>query len=283
MSLVVYSNQEIKELENYVADLFGQIRNKDKGPISYKNSPKPFTPNELQKLRKIKTVKKSRKLVFNFFYPNIRDEFRSDPLKIVSFLLGHEGKGSLLSHLIRQEWALELMSYSDNVADMYSIFAVHVTLTEKGLAEYENVVDSLFQYVAKLRQAGLSESLFREIQTVTKLGFEFQSKSSGLGKSINLAGLMQHSPPELVNKYNHMMEQFRPERFKEVVEHLTPANLILELRNHELDGLPLKEPIYGTEYSLDPIRPGLVEEINKMLTGNLRVEFNRRRPRRSAR
>lgn len=274
MALVVYSNRALGELEAHVADLFGQIRNQDIGPVVYADKPKPFTKNELQKIRRIKTVSKSRKLVFNFFFPSLRDEFRSDPLKVVSFLVGHEGSGSLLSHLIQRKWALELMSYSDNVADMYTIFAVHITLTEKGLAEYEQVVHSVFQYIAMLRREGLSKALFREIQTLSNMSFEFQSKQAGVHKAISLAGLLSQCPPELVNKYHHLMEEFRPDRFSEVVEQLVPANLILELRNHQLEGLPLTEPIYGTEYSFEPMQADLVGRINALLAGRVGVTLD---------
>lgn len=269
MALIVYSNQELGALEKCVTGLFGQIHNKDIGPISYKNAPTPYTAKQLQRLRRIKTVSKSRKLIFTFYFPSMINDFRSNPLKVLSFLIGHEGKGSLLSHLVSRQLALELMSYTNDTADYYTVFGIHITLTEKGFAEYESVVESLFAYIAMVRQNGMSKEVFYEIQTLNNLSFEFQSKANGVGKAIELAGLLSQCPPELINRYSYLMEEFQPERFKEIVEHLTPANLVIDLRNHDFEGLPLKEPIYGTEYAFDPLRPELVARVDGILKGDL--------------
>jgi secreted Zn-dependent insulinase-like peptidase len=52
----------------------------------------------------------------------------------------------LLSYLISEGLALELVSYPDHVLWSFSTFTVEVTLTKKGLENYEKVVEATFQY-----------------------------------------------------------------------------------------------------------------------------------------
>jgi secreted Zn-dependent insulinase-like peptidase len=273
MSLVVYSNQNLNEIESYVSKLFSEVENKNIGTISYHDAIQPFTEKELKSIRKIKTISKSRSVTLKFILPSMRSKFRSNPTSILSFFLGHEGKGSLLSYLIREGLAMELGSYPMNIDNFFTIFGVDITLTEKGMNNTDQVIKSVFEYFYLLKKEGFSESHFKEIQTINNLSFEFRSKSPGLNKALEFANLLPHCPPELINKYHFMLEEYKPEEFLETLKLLTPENLLIEIKNHELEGLPLKEKIYGTEYSFDPISPELVKEINEILEGKKALIF----------
>jgi insulysin len=61
-------------------------------------------------------------------------------MQYFTHLVGHEGKNSLLSYLKQEDLALELGSYTDHLLDCYSNFEVEITLTQKGLQNYEDVI-----------------------------------------------------------------------------------------------------------------------------------------------
>jgi insulysin len=69
----------------------------------------------------------------------------------MSHLFGHEGENSLLSYLISEGLALELSSSFDHELWSFSTFNVDITLTKKGLENYEKVIESVFQYAQKIR------------------------------------------------------------------------------------------------------------------------------------
>ena len=269
MNLVIYSNQELEKIEEYVLDLFSQVKNKNLGKLSYADSPKAFTKNELSKIKKIKTISKTRKLTIKFILPSLKKEFRSDPLQILSFLIGHEGKGSLLSLLMKEGLVMELMTYPNNFEDMFTSFNIDFTLTEKGLKNYSKIIEGLYHYIAMLKREGYPENLFKEIQTVKNMGFEFRSKHSGLGKASELAELLPDSPPELINKIRFILEEYQPKRFQEILDLCIPENMLLELKNHEFEGLELRDEIYGTEYSNDFIEASLIKTIKEILESKL--------------
>ncbi len=49
---------------------------------------------------------------------------------------------------------MELSAYSDHEVWALSQFAIDVTLTKKGLQEYEKVVEAVFKYAQIIRDAG---------------------------------------------------------------------------------------------------------------------------------
>jgi insulysin len=54
-------------------------------------------------------------------------------------LFGHEGENSILSHLKKEGLAMSLSAYADHEMGVFSDFVLSVTLTKKGLENYEYV------------------------------------------------------------------------------------------------------------------------------------------------
>ena len=81
-------------------------------------------------------------------------EFKSDPLSYFSHLIGHEGENSLLSYLKAEDYAMDLSAGGSDFLDCMSDFEVNVTLTKKGLANTDKVVDAIFTYIQRLKEVG---------------------------------------------------------------------------------------------------------------------------------
>ena len=67
-------------------------------------------------------------------------------MKYHSHLFGHEGPNSLLSYLKNEGLAMELSTYADHELYAVSSFYLDITLTKKGLQEYERVLAIVFKY-----------------------------------------------------------------------------------------------------------------------------------------
>lgn len=84
------------------------------------------------------SVKEAHQVMALFQLPSLTNQYRSKADEYLSHLVGHEGRGSLLSALKAKGWASELgagvgeSGYDRNTAAY--VFEVHVTLTEAGLA-----------------------------------------------------------------------------------------------------------------------------------------------------
>ena len=82
------------------------------------------------------SVKEGHQIMALFQLPSLTNQYRSKADEYLSHLVGHEGKGSLLSALKAKGWASELSAgvgesgYDRNTAAY--VFEVHVNLTQAG-------------------------------------------------------------------------------------------------------------------------------------------------------
>jgi insulysin len=112
-------------------------------------------------------------LVLFWILPYVEKKFESAPLNYFSHLFGHEGENSLLSYLISEGLALELSAGGDHELWTISTFRLEIVLTKKGLENYEKVIEACFQYAQKLKEAGPQEWVFKELQDLGTMQFEF--------------------------------------------------------------------------------------------------------------
>jgi insulysin len=79
-----------------------------------------------------------------WFLPYLEKEYKTMPLKYHSHLFGHEGENSLLSYLKALDLAQELSSGYDHEVHSFSNFYIDITLTKKGLANINQVIEAVF-------------------------------------------------------------------------------------------------------------------------------------------
>ena len=78
-------------------------------------------------------------LVIYWVLPNCQKEYKSQPLQYLSHLFGHEGKHSILSYLKKEGLALSLQAGCGHELDIQSDFHIRISLTQKGLFNYDEV------------------------------------------------------------------------------------------------------------------------------------------------
>lgn len=94
-------------------------------------------------------------------------------MNYLSHLFGHEGENSLFSYLKEQGLALKLSSSGSHEIDTFSRFDLTITLSEKGLKEYEKVIEAVFLYATKIEEAGPKKYIFDEIKDTGIMNFQF--------------------------------------------------------------------------------------------------------------
>lgn len=85
---------------------------------------------------------------------------------------------------------MELSAYSDHEIWAVSQFTVDITLTKKGLQEYERVIAAVFKYAQVLRDAGAQEWVFEECRQVGEIEFQFADKEEPMDYVVKLASKM---------------------------------------------------------------------------------------------
>ncbi|CAD8060302.1 unnamed protein product [Paramecium sonneborni] len=248
MKLVIYGSQSIEILEGWAHSYFEAIQNKNLIPPSYNIM--PFDQTNLGQLIKYVPIKDQDYLeliyIIDYLYPN----YRSCPGKYLSHLIGHEGENSLLSLLIKEDLAQELSAGPSNTMKQFSEMQIRIKLTKKGLQQYLKVIQYVQEYIELLKQKGPQEWIFKEIQAIKKLEFDFLEKGDPFNYVCTLASRMQLYPIEDVLRSPYLMEQYQPELIKQITNQLTGDRLMMFLSSQTFSNqLGNKEEYFGTEYN----------------------------------
>jgi len=151
---------------------------------------------------KYQPIKDKDELSISWIVDYTGEDHTTKPLEYFSHLFGHEGPNSLLSYLKKEGLGIELSSGADHELWGLSSFDVSVTLTKKGLQEYQRVLDAIFKYAQVLKEAGPQEYIFNEVKRLGEIRFNFMSK----GK-----------PASTVSGYANRMAKFNNEEIDKLI------------------------------------------------------------------
>lgn len=140
MSLVLVSNHSVEDMHKWVVKYFANIVNKNVGVPSF-GEVRAYDERNLGMLYKVEPVSNENKISFFIPIEYVERLHDSKPADYISHCLGHEGEGSLLSALIRDNLAVELSAGLDHMLNCISYMMIQVTLTDEGLIAYETVIE----------------------------------------------------------------------------------------------------------------------------------------------
>jgi len=119
------------------------------------------------------------------------------PDYFVSWLLGHEGSGSLLSYMKDKGWANSLGASDNANLEDFITFEVTVELTNKGLGAVDDVVGAIFSYVRMLRESPIPDYIFDENLQLDELEWRYTTKGQPGSYVQTLVTAMDQFPPSL--------------------------------------------------------------------------------------
>jgi secreted Zn-dependent insulinase-like peptidase len=259
MTLVVLGRESLDQLQAMVTPRFSAVpdHERDIEPVT---TPL-FAPAALPELVRIQPVQQQRTLAFAWPIGDQRDDYRGKSLEYIGNILGHEGKGSLLSALKQRGWAQALSAGRSFDYHGGALFNVNVELTEAGVAHTDEIARLLFQTINRIRDGGIKDWLYREQQEVAQQRFRFREHPEPIDEVSRLAGNLQDYPPAEVIRGDYLMKQFEPARIRALLARLTPGNLLLTLT---APGEPTdrSSTYYHTPYSVQPLAPAQLTEWN---------------------
>uniref|UniRef100_A0A8C4F724 Nardilysin a (N-arginine dibasic convertase) n=1 Tax=Dicentrarchus labrax TaxID=13489 RepID=A0A8C4F724_DICLA len=221
---------------------------------------------------KVVPVGKVHALNITWALPPQEKYYRVKPLHYISWLIGHEGTGSILSVLRKKCWALALFGGNSETGfdqnTTYSIFSISITLTDEGFQNFYQVTHLVFQYLKMLQTLGPQKRIYEEIQKIEANEFHYQEQIDPIEYVEDICENMQLFPKDDFLTGDQLMFEFNPEVISAALSLLTPekANLMLLSPEHE-GQCPLREKWFGTQYSIEDIE----QEWKERWTGNLEL------------
>ena len=249
MKLVVYGPQDVDTLQTLVTNMFQAIPTTHRGiPIFEGGS--PFDASQMQKRVDIAPVKDLSLIEIIWPIPSIRPYMRSKPSQYLSHVIGHEGKGSLLSNLKAKGWANELSAGVTKDEEDWALFSVTVEATQEGIVAVEAVVEMVYQYLAMLTAHGPQEWIYTEKRDIAEMSFRFKDKETPMSYTSALAGRMHQYATQDVISGPHLLHEFQPEVITALLQCLVPANMRLSVVSKAFQGKTESvEKWYQTPYS----------------------------------
>uniref|UniRef100_A0A674I2F9 Nardilysin convertase n=1 Tax=Terrapene triunguis TaxID=2587831 RepID=A0A674I2F9_9SAUR len=224
MNVVVQSKETLDTLEKWVKEIFSQIPNNGLPKPNFGHLTQPFDTPEFYKLYRVVPIRNVHSLSIAWGLPPQERHYRVKPLHYISWLVGHEGKGSVLSFL------------------------------RKKYLETNSVI--LFKTLLNTRNSTTKESpeIWEEIQKIEANEFYFQDQADPIDYVESLCENIHIFCKEDFLTGDQLLLEYKPEIIADVLNQLCPlrANLVLLSAASERK-CHLKERWFGTQYSVEDI------------------------------
>ncbi|MFL3654368.1 MAG: insulinase family protein [Halioglobus sp.] len=246
MRLVVLGSQSLDELEALTAPLFSQIPNRF---LERDTIVEPlFELGSLPLFVQLQPLATQRQLSVSFPLPDYRAQYHVKPDVYLGNLIGHEGKGSLLSAL-KQDGLAEGLSAGQGLAWRGgALFSVNISLTEKGAADPDRVLQLLFAYADMLREEGPQDWLYVEQARLADLSFRFREQATPMRYVSAVASGMQYYAPQDILRGPYMMTGYDEAILAELLQQFRPDNALVTFSDQAVAGDQVSE-YYQVPYS----------------------------------
>lgn len=268
MTLAVQSKLPTHEIFEWIDDLFSEVPTTNQPPPEFKMNQEPFCLDLFHKIYKVETVSSSKKLLLYWYLPPVIHLYKIKPLEYISWVLGHEGKGTLISYLRKLKYAMELKAeVEDDFYDtkIYSIFSVNIELTDLGLENVNEVIELTFSYLSLMREKGISEDIYKQIQIIAENEFNFAENMTAIDHVRELSHNMLIYDEDDYLCGPSLYVEYSPETIATFLNLLTADRVAVFILSNKFDNIQLflKDPIFGTKY----LPESFTEELeNKWLT-----------------
>ena len=252
MKLAMISNAPLEILLAKAQKYFSSIENRPVKVPEISSEFRKRLKNEYRLLT-IKTIKDVRSLEIDFPTIRLLDHKASKPASVVGSVLGYEGKGSLLSKLKEEGLVLGLSAGGGSSHPNINSFGISISLTEKGLKEYNRILEMVFAYIEMVRKHGIEKYTFEQAQVMAQINFDWKNPDEGMGFIASKSALMHDYALSEIEKMPFLLTEYDPKAYKSVLETLVPENSMVVL-SHNSAEFDKKAPYYDAEYSLRKIK-----------------------------
>ncbi len=223
MTLALCSTHSLDQMEMWAKEYFSPVKNQNAKKLSYSSD--LYEKKETFRLVSIEPVKDLQDLYISFPIPSTRPAYESKPGRVFGFVLGHEGKGSLLSYLKSKGWAISLSAGAGSRSSDYGWITTHIELTPKGVSEYKEVIKATYSFIKLMKEKGYPSFVFEELKKMAELEEMYSDKGEGAWRAVGLANELSDYPFEDAGRVNYIYRKNSPEAYLNLLSQATPENM----------------------------------------------------------
>ncbi len=247
MALVVLGAEPVDQLKAWVDSRFSAVPGRAAKQASI-HTPL-FADNALPAQVNVIPEKETRSLSVTFPIPPIDKHYKSKPDQYIGNIVGHEGKGSLLSLLKARGWAESLSAGAGLEYPGGATFNVTIGLTKSGLQNQTEIVEALFALLQSIREDGIERWRYKEQKGLLETAFRFQEEGPVMSYTSRLASNLQRYPAKNVLNGDYLLTRYKPRLIKQILDHLRPDNALVTVMAPSLDTDQVSR-WYSTDYGV---------------------------------
>jgi len=251
MKLVILGKEPIAILQKWAEEKFSNIPNRNVSTQDIKSDffESDFLPAKIE----VNSIMDRRSMSIAFPVPSSFKYKKSQPISYLSNLIGHEGKGSLLSELKSQQLVDSLSAGAQFDTNNQAMFMINMALTEQGLAHQESILKTVFSYFELLRTKGIQKNYFDEQAQMLKISFNYQEKSEPIHFTSALAGALHDTDTSDILFEGYNLSEYAPDLYLSYLNLLAPSNMLVTISAKNVEGKEMskwfKAPYNIEQYS----------------------------------
>ncbi|NDV61785.1 hypothetical protein G0Q06_04915 [Puniceicoccales bacterium CK1056] len=246
MALSLVSTHSIDQMESWVRDKFSPVKSSGRDALRY--PPDYLEDEEAVRIIRMKAIEDQRLLNIYFNTPSVRSDWDAKSESMIGFIIGYEGKGSLLSSLKAENLATSLGSSVWDETGDYSTTVFSIGLTPAGQANSERVLELVASYLEMMRQSPYPEFLYEEQAMMAGLRRLYTDKGEGADRATQLANRGLQLPLEFAENAPTLYLRQDPDFYFEFLNYLRPENMLVSISAKDME-TDQEEEIFGIEYS----------------------------------
>lgn len=260
MGLVVVSKQDINEIEVMIRNKFSKIRNNNfnnNNKIDYLPYNK-FLSTKFREIPLIKTesIDGTSNLVIQWQLLSDHNCLNKSASYWAN-IIGHEGKGSLLSYLKNKSWVTSLGAGRACDYKRFTTFHISMTLTDIGNNNITNIITTIYAFLKLLLNMSYYDikRLYDENKYIAELDFNNKEKESSDQYAIYLSEILNDVDPEHILDAYYYYPEFDEKVLRELIDYITVLYATKPYISHKCPNyngkLSLKETIYDSAYDVE--------------------------------
>ncbi|XP_043474381.1 nardilysin-like [Leptopilina heterotoma] len=261
MTLAVQARLSLDALEQLVKDCFSDVPSNGlpSDDFSKFKGADSFDTSDFRNMYKMKPVKDICQIELTWSMPPLHHLYKSKPHQYVSWIIGHEGKGSLINYLRKKMWCLDIFTGNAEGgfehSSMYALFSLCLTLTDEGHKHLKEVLEAVFSYINMVRKNGPDQRIYNEISLIEKTNFKFMDEEDPVEYVESLCENMHFYAPEDYINGNDLYFEYNPSGIQDCLNTLRAdnVNIIIFDKKFNEEELINTEPWFNTKYSRNSI------------------------------
>ncbi|XP_074109698.1 nardilysin [Cotesia typhae] len=267
MTLAIQARLPLDTLEDYVKKCFSVVptNNLPSEDFSIYRDSNSFDTSNFRRIYKIKPIKDACQVELTWSMPPLHHLYKTKPHQYVSWIIGHEGKGSVISYLRKKMWCLDIFSGNGESgfehSSMYALFSLALVLTDEGHAHLKEVLDAIFSYINMMRKLGPQKRIFDEIRMIDDTNFKFTDEEPSIENVESLSENMYYYKPLHYITGSELYFEYDPESIQACMDVLTPENVNIIILDKKFDDSKFdkEEPWFKTKYTDEEIPADWIE------------------------